>query len=88
MPPGPRPLWLLEEPQPLQQFLRGSVPGFPPPDGSGHGNSPAVLMDGPERIESGWWEGRDVRRDYFVARAPGGQTLWVFSEPRGGSSAS
>jgi protein ImuB len=41
-------------------------------------------MDGPERIESGWWEGRDVRRDYFVARAPGGQTLWVFSEPRGG----
>lgn len=84
MPPGPRPLWLLQEPQPLQQFLRGSVPGFPPPDGSGHGNSPVVLMDGPERIESGWWEGRDVRRDYFVARAPGGQTLWVFSEPHGG----
>jgi protein ImuB len=64
----PRPLWLLAEPQPLQQFLRSSP-------------APAVLMDGPERIESGWWEGRDVRRDYFVARTERGQTLWIFSEP-------
>jgi protein ImuB len=70
MPPGPRPLWLLEEPQPLQQFLRTA-------------QAPLVLMDGPERIESGWWEGRDVRRDYFVARAQSGQTLWVFTRPGG-----
>ena len=67
MPPGPRPLWLLADPQPLQQFLSGS-------------QAPIVLMDGPERIESGWWEGRDVRRDYFVARTRSGQTLWVFNQ--------
>jgi protein ImuB len=68
MPPGPRPLWLLDEPTPLQQFLPAA-------------QTPLVLMDGPERIESGWWEGSDVRRDYFVARAPNGRTLWVFNPP-------
>lgn len=83
MPPGPRPLWLLEAPQPLQQFLRAAAPGLPPRDRSARDDTPIALMDGPERIESGWWDGRDVRRDYFVARAPNGQTLWVFTEPRG-----
>ena len=44
-------------------------------------------MDGPERIESGWWEGRDVRRDYFVARTQEtGQTLWIFTEARSGGA--
>ncbi|MFN2300871.1 MAG: DNA polymerase Y family protein [Gammaproteobacteria bacterium] len=35
---------------------------------------------GPERIESGWWDGDDVRRDYFVARDAGGACSWVFRE--------
>jgi protein ImuB len=70
-PPAPRPLWLLPEPQPLNEFLRQTHPRV-------------VLMDGPERIECGWWEGRDVRRDYFVARVRGGQTLWVFKHPSRG----
>ena len=39
-----------------------------------------MLTDGPERIESGWWEGRDVRRDYFVARTARGQTLWIYRQ--------
>ena len=26
------------------------------------------LLAGPERIESGWWDGADVQRDYYVAR--------------------
>jgi protein ImuB len=43
-----------------------------------------VLMDGPERIESGWWEGGEVRRDYFVARARSGQMLWVFKRSGSG----
>jgi protein ImuB len=33
-----------------------------------------------ERIESGWWDGKDVRRDYFVARDIGGAWLWVYRE--------
>ena len=42
-----------------------------------------TLLAGPERIEAGWWDGQDVRRDYFVAKDPQGATLWVFRE-RGG----
>jgi protein ImuB len=33
-----------------------------------------VLEHGPERIESGWWDGRGVARDYYVARQCGGGT--------------
>jgi len=33
---------------------------------------------GPERIESGWWDGGDCRRDYFVATDSKGRRVWVF----------
>ena len=36
------------------------------------------LLRGPERIESGWWDGADVARDYYRARAADGAELWVF----------
>ena len=48
MPDAPRPAWLLAEPEPLGHHLEAR---------------PWVLRDGPERIESGWWDGADVRRD-------------------------
>jgi len=38
------------------------------------------ILTGPERIESGWWDGRDCRRDYFVVRDSNGRTLWAFHE--------
>lgn len=38
------------------------------------------ILAGPERIESGWWDGRDCRRDYFIARDNHGSLLWVFHE--------
>ncbi|MEJ8568389.1 Y-family DNA polymerase [Elongatibacter sediminis] len=38
------------------------------------------ILAGPERIESGWWDGRDCRRDYFVVRDAEGSTLWAFHE--------
>jgi protein ImuB len=38
------------------------------------------LVSGPERIESGWWDGNDVTRDYYVARATDGAQWWVFRE--------
>ncbi len=38
------------------------------------------ILAGPERIESGWWDGRDCRRDYFIVRDETGSTLWVFRE--------
>jgi protein ImuB len=41
---------------------------------------PATLLSGPERIESGWWDGDDATRDYYVARAADGARWWVFQD--------
>ncbi|MEZ6097008.1 MAG: DNA polymerase Y family protein [Pirellulaceae bacterium] len=37
---------------------------------------------GPERIETGWWNGRTVRRDYWRVETNSGAHLWVFRELR------
>ena len=59
----PRPVWLLDAPLAL------SLPDMQ----EGH-RSGLVLEQGPERIESGWWDGRGVARDYYIARQCGGRT--------------
>lgn len=41
------------------------------------------LLAGPERIESGWWDGDDAVRDYFVARFPDDSLGWVYREAEG-----
>jgi protein ImuB len=40
---------------------------------------PQVLA-GPERIESGWWDGADLRRDYYRVQTRAGQQAWVYRE--------
>ena len=86
-PAPPRPMLLLPQPQPLPTEAAADAADPPPVYGG-----PLTLIAGPERIEAGWWslgaDARDsaVHRDYFVARNPRGQTLWVFRElaaPRG-----
>jgi protein ImuB len=37
-------------------------------------------LAGPERIESGWWDGDEASRDYFVARLPEGALGWLYRE--------
>lgn len=37
-------------------------------------------LRGPERIESGWWDGYDTRRDYHHAADADGRRLWVFRD--------
>lgn len=39
------------------------------------------VLSGPERIESGWWDGADVRRDYYRVETTAGQQAWVFCAP-------
>jgi protein ImuB len=39
-----------------------------------------TILTGPERIETGWWDGHDVRRDYYVALSRAGVRLWIFRE--------
>ena len=34
----------------------------------------------PERIESGWWDGRYIRRDYYRLETTSGQWLWVYRQ--------
>ena len=43
------------------------------------------LESGPERIESGWWDGMDVVRDYYVVQGRNGSRLWVFRDRTSGA---
>jgi protein ImuB len=66
-----RPLWLLPCPLPLSsseahRYYEGTL----------------ELHSGPERIESGWWDERDVRRDYYTAVSSFGQRLWIYKDRR------
>lgn len=70
-----RPLWLLAAPRPLE-----SQRGRP----RHHG--PLELLAGPERIESGWWDGADIQRDYYVATDSNGSRLWIYREYAGAKS--
>ena len=38
------------------------------------------VLAGPERIESGWWDGFDVRRDYYLVETSQGQRAWAYCE--------
>jgi protein ImuB len=71
-----RPLWMLPEPAPL---LADS--GYPL-----HQGGPVKLLDGPERLETGWWDGDGISRDYYTAVNPAGIHLWVFRNRRRPSS--
>ncbi len=70
LPQSPRPVWLLPHPEVLGEQLMHD------------GSSPWVLMDGPERIESGWWDRDEICRDYYAARNGKGQTLWIYRDWR------
>ena len=36
------------------------------------------ILSGPERIESGWWDGDDQRHDYYVVQTREGQRAWAY----------
>jgi protein ImuB len=63
-----RPLWMLPEPALLS--ADGTYPV--------HQGCRLQLVDGPERLETGWWDEDGIARDYYTARDPGGRRLWVF----------
>jgi protein ImuB len=46
---------------------------------------PQELLAGPERIESGWWDGADIARDYYLARGAAGARWWVYRDLRTGT---
>lgn len=40
--------------------------------------APSNILAGPERIESGWWDGDDQRHDYYVVQTREGQRAWAY----------
>jgi protein ImuB len=62
-----RPLWMLKKPERLAcHELKPCHHGV------------LTLREGPERIETGWWDEAGIARDYYVAENPAGVHLWVF----------
>ncbi|MEA3191724.1 MAG: protein ImuB [Betaproteobacteria bacterium] len=39
-----------------------------------------TLLAGPERIECGWWDGDEAKRDYFIARLANDAIGWIHRE--------
>jgi protein ImuB len=62
-----RPLWLLAAPI--------ALPGADRPQGE-----IAKLSLEPERIQTGWWDGNEVSRDYYVAKTVHGARWWIYRE--------
>lgn len=67
-----RPLWMLPEPAALPVDA-----GYPL-----HKGCRLTLLDGPERLETGWWDEYAVSRDYYTAISAAGTRLWVFRNRR------
>jgi len=64
-----RPCFLLA--QPISLVMRDHRPFY---------GSPLRLIQGPERIEAGWWDAQLAVRDYFVAQSSEGACYWVYQE--------
>jgi len=56
-------LWLFDKPEPVSTARRRQL---------------TIESEG-ERIETGWWEEQDVRRDYFIANDNNGTRYWAFT---------
>ncbi len=64
-----RPLWLLPVPRQLSER-----------DGLPRRRGALRLLGEAERIETGWWDGGEIARDYYTAVDARGARLWVFRE--------
>ena len=42
-----------------------------------------LIIKGPERLVTGWWDGVMVQRDYFIAQHATGQWRWVCKDDKG-----
>ena len=63
------PFWIL--PQPIPLILRDEHPFY---------GSPLKLIQGPERLEAGWWDDQTAVRDYYVGQGNDGSCYWIYLE--------
>ncbi len=75
VPDLPLPIWLLPEPQALNTLAcepqQQEAPFY---------QGRLQLLLGPHRVESGWWDGTPVTRDYYLASSERAGLLWVFRD--------
>jgi protein ImuB len=96
--PWRRPIWMLPQPVRLETvslvpegaFETRSPESMPPArfrlaSQSGSQTHEVVKAHGPERIETAWWRGPTVRRDYYVVETASGARYWIFRRLRGAS---
>jgi len=78
-PGGGRPVRLLVEP--VAVTAMAMVPDGPPVRFAWQGRQYEVADSvGPERIETGWWRGRHVQRDYYRVISLCGSGFWLFRD--------
>jgi protein ImuB len=76
-PTEPRPTRLLARPVLVRAMAL--VPDGPPTWFALAGREHVIVQAwGPERVETGWWRGPDVRRDYFRVATENGEQYWLF----------
>lgn len=76
-PASSRPLHLREEPVALE--VTSAAPDGPPLRFFWkHAACTVARCWGPERIETGWWRERHVRRDYYRVETESGRRFWLF----------
>jgi len=85
--PQRRPIWLLPRPLQLDAVSvvdsSDAVGGPPVRFHIGQHRHEVVKAHGPERIETAWWRGPTVRRDYYVVETRSGGRYWIFRRLRG-----
>jgi protein ImuB len=75
--PPDRPLRLLRQPVALAAI--SVMPDGPPFRFRFHSQEHRIVRSwGPERIETGWWRGRPIARDYYRVETATGQRFWLF----------
>jgi protein ImuB len=77
----PRPTQLLTKPRSIQ-VLALAPQGHPQRFDDRGKESRVVRSWGPERIETGWWRGPSLRRDYFRVETESGSHAWLFRDLR------
>ncbi len=75
--PGKRPTRLLARPVPIEVTEDEGAPARFAFRGKPH---PARLAIGPERIETGFWDGSETRRDYWIVADEAGRASWIFRD--------
>ena len=76
---GARPVRLFARPQPIDVIAGANGGG--PAWFRWRGDRRRVAWSvGPERIETGWWRGRQVCRDYYVVQDEEGGRFWMYRD--------